>query len=115
MNKLYFLLITLISLSFGNAEAYIGGQHTKKYTGVGVNAVVLRAQGQIWLNNGSTYMPDLHGQMKIKRWKSGDPLAISYQGRNLYSMYNVRTREVVYAVGEGGYMSSSTKKSIFAW
>ena len=115
MKNTYLLLITLITLSFGNVEAYYGGQHTRKYVGVNVNAVVLRAAGQVWLNNGSTYMPDLHGQMKIKRWKSGDPLAISYQGKNLYSMYNVRTKEVVYAVGEGGYMSSATKKSIFTW
>lgn len=115
MNKLYLLLIILISTSFGSVEAYYGGQHTKKYTGVSVNAVVLRASGAVWLNNGSTYMPDLHGQMKIKRWKSGDPLAVSYQGRNLYSMYNVRTKEVVYAVGEGGYMSKTTKKSLWTW
>jgi hypothetical protein len=115
MYKLYSTLLIAMLLSFGTVDAYQGGAHRSKNVGVSINAVVLRARGQIWLNNGSIYLPDLHGQMKIKRWKSGDPLAVSYQGRNLFSMYNVRTKEVVYAVGEGGYMSRTTKRSIFLW
>lgn len=76
-------------------------QVERKKIGSSANAILSYVANHVWLSNGHYFSLGPEGKKRSQKWKSGDPLSLQYKGKRIYSFYNLRTKDIVYALWKG--------------